>query len=234
MGPGHPVHVSETTDRTPDADAWDDLYREDDRVWSGEPNRVLVAEVADRTPGSALDVGCGEGADAVWLARRGWRVTALDVSRVALDRAEQHAHDAGVSAEITWVHAGLVEARLPPGGFDLVSAQYAVLLRTDGAVAEHVLVDLVAPGGTLLVVHHLVDAAHAHHHGHGHAHEDGGVHEGDHGPRFDPALYAMPADVAAELGPEWTVDVDEHRPRSVSGGRGAGHTTDVVLRARRG
>jgi SAM-dependent methyltransferase len=205
--------------RTPDAAEWDQRYATADQVWSGEPNGALVAEVAALPPGRALDVGCGEGADAVWLARRGWDVTALDVSRVALDRAERHAHDAGV--RVTWVHAGLVEAAqdggLPAGGFDLVSAQYAVLRKTPGAVAERTLADLVAPGGTLLVVHHAVDAHHAHDH-------EGG---------FDPELYALPADVAAVLDDGWDVVVDERRPRSIAGGGGAHHVEDLVLRARR-
>ena len=205
--------LDDSLDRTPDAPAWDARYRTAERVWSGEPNGALVAEVADLAPGRALDVGCGEGADAVWLARRGWRVTALDVSRVALDRAERHAREAGV--DVAWVHAGLVEAGLPAGAFDLVSAQYAVLLKTPGAVAERTLVDLVAPGGTLLVVHHDLGPEH--------------VHEGG----FDPALYALPADVAPLLGTGWSIDVDERRPRSVSGGGGAHHVQDLVLRARR-
>ncbi|RKS74118.1 methyltransferase family protein [Motilibacter peucedani] len=206
-----------STDRTPDAAEWDERYSAAERVWSGEPNGALVAEVSDLAPGRALDVGCGEGADAVWLARRGWQVTALDVSGIALERARRHAEEAGV--EVEWVHAGLVEAGLPAGGFELVSAQYAVLLKTPGAVAERALADLVAPGGTLLVVHH--DIEHSHDHGHGH---DGG---------FDPELYALPADVAGVLGEEWVVEVDERRPRVVSGGSGAHHVQDLVLRARR-
>ena len=200
-------------DPNPDAAEWDALYGTAERVWSGEPNGALVAEVAELEPGRALDVGCGEGADAVWLARRGWQVTALDVSRVALDRAEHHARDAGVY--VTWVHAGLVEAGLPAGAFDLVSAQYAVLRKTPGAVAEHALVDLVAPGGMLLVVHHAIDPEH--------------LHEGG----FDPALYALPADVAALLDTGWHIDVDDRRPRTVHGGGGAHHVHDLVLRARR-
>ena len=198
---------------TADAAEWDARYGAAERVWSGEPNGALVAEVSELEPGRALDVGCGEGADAVWLARRGWRVTALDVSRVALDRAERHARDAGI--EVAWVHSGLVEAALPARGFDLVSAQYPVLRKTPGAVAEHVLIDLVAPGGTLLVVHHAIDPSQ--------------VHEGS----FDPALYALPADVAALLDSGWQVDVDERRPRHISGGGGAHHVHDLVLRARR-
>src|SRR5688500_5143736 len=74
-------------DLTPDAGEWDALYGAAERVWSGGPNGALIDEVAELEPGRALDVGCGEGADAVWLARGGWQVTALDVSRVALDRA---------------------------------------------------------------------------------------------------------------------------------------------------
>lgn len=205
--------MTEPLDRTPDAAEWDERYGAAERVWSGEPNGALVAEVSGLRPGRALDVGCGEGADAVWLARRGWQVTALDVSRVALDRAARHAREAGV--EVAWVHAGLVEADLPAGAFDLVSAQYPVLLRTTDAVAERALLDLVAPGGTLLVVHHAIDHEHRH---------DGG---------FDPALSVLPADVAAVLDDGWQVEVDERRPRSVSGGGGAHHVQDLVLRAHR-
>ena len=201
--------------RTPEGTAWDELYLQDERVWSGKPNGSLVVEVADLPPGCALDVGCGEGADAVWLSRHGWQVTGLDVSRVALDRAERYAQEAGVL--VSWMHAGLVEADLPKGSFDLVSAQYAVLLKTGASVAERVLAALVAPGGTLLVVHHVVDAAHAH----------------DHDVAFDPARYALPDDVAATLGAEWSIEVNEHHPRTVDGGRGAGHAIDHVLRARR-
>ncbi len=209
--------MSEHSDRAPGHEEWDERYRATEQIWSGEPNGALVAEVGGLPAGRALDVGCGEGADAVWLARRRWQVTALDVSGVALDRARRHARDAGVP--VTWLQAGLLEADLPRGGFDLVSAQYPVLLRTPDAVAEHTLLDLVAPGGTLLVVHHAVDV----HALPGHAHAGG----------FDPATYVLPADVAAVLDDGWRVEVDERRPRSVSGGGGAHHVEDLVLRARR-
>ena len=106
--------------RTPETAAdWDARYGAT-HIWSGEPNGALMALTSDLAPGTALDVGCGEGADAVWLARRDWTVTGLDVSRVAVDRARAAAEAAGV--EITWLVEGFGEH--PLGPFDLVSAQY--------------------------------------------------------------------------------------------------------------
>lgn len=194
---------------------WDRLYADRGQLWSGRPNGALVAEVSGLPAGRALDVGCGEGADAVWLAAAGWDVTALEVSGVALERAAGHARDAGVT--VCWVHAGLVEARLAPGSFDLVSAQYPALLRTPDAAAERALLAAVAPGGTLLVVHHagMED----------HEPADGG---------FDPADFVLPAMVAALLDDDWVVERDEQRPRvAPDGGAGAHHVEDLVLRARR-
>lgn len=214
----HPEHphaphehpTGETFSDTPEG--WDARYGEA-QIWSGEPNGALVAEVADLPPGQALDVGCGEGADAVWLARRGWHVTALDVSRVALDRAAAHAREAGV--DIAWVHAGLVEAALPTASFDLVSAQYPALRHTE-LDAERALLGAVAPGGTLLLVTHAdMDPEEMKSRG------------------FDPADYVGIEDVRARLGEGWTVEVDERRERSISGGSGAHHHQDMVLRARR-
>ena len=193
-------------------DTWDQRYTSAERVWSGQPNGALVTETTGLPPGAALDVGCGEGADAVWLAEQGWDVTALDVSGVALERAARHAEQAQVA--VRWVHAGLVEAALP--AFDLVSAQYPALLQTDGHDAEAALLAAVAPGGTLLVVHHqIVDAEQFKAHG------------------CDPADYVSPADVAALLDDSWRIEVNETRPRHVADGAGSHHTHDVVLRARR-
>ncbi|WP_369193231.1 class I SAM-dependent methyltransferase [Streptomyces djakartensis] len=194
---------------------WDNRYADRQQLWSGRPNGALVAEVAGLTPGRVLDVGCGEGADALWLARGGWDVTALDVSGVALERAAGHARDAGLS--LRWVHAALTEAGLPPGSFDLVSAQYPALLRTPEAAAERALLAAVAPGGVLLFVHHAgMDSREAH---------DSG---------FDPADYVWPSTVAALLDDDWVVEVDEQRPRvAPPGGAGAHHTDDLVLRVRR-
>jgi len=194
---------------------WDQRYTDREQLWSGQPNGALVTEVAGLTPRRVLDVGCGEGADAVWLAGRGWDVTALEVSGVALERAARHARDAGVS--IRWVHAGLAEAELPPASFDLVSAQYPALLRTLDAAAERALLRLVAPGGILLLVHHA-----------------GMVTEQAPDSGFDPADYVWPSMVTALLDDDWVVELDEQRPRiAPDGGAGAHHTDDLVIRARR-
>ncbi|MDF3311641.1 class I SAM-dependent methyltransferase [Rhodococcus sp. T2V] len=204
--------VTEVTTTPSEADEWDARYSERDRVWSGEPNGALVDEMTGARPGRALDVGCGEGADALWLARQGWAVTALDVSRIALDRAR--AHTGRENVDITWVLSGLLDAELPAGGFDLVSAQYPALRRTADRAAERALVSAVAPGGTLLIVHHDIrDATAAREHG------------------FEPDDWVTPGDVAALLDDSWHIDVNEVRERSINGGAGAHHTHDVVLRA---
>lgn len=139
---------------------WDERYAASHRVWSGRPNARLVEHAADLTPGTALDVGCGEGADAVWLAQRGWEVTGLDLSQVALDKARRHAEDAGVADRTTWVQADLRAGDPLPGPFDLVSAFYLHVPAADFARVYAALADAVAPGGALLAVgHHPDDAA---------------------------------------------------------------------------
>ncbi|MBG0857618.1 class I SAM-dependent methyltransferase [Streptomyces spinoverrucosus] len=133
---------------------WEARYRDTDRVWSGRPNALLVREAADLKPGTALDLGCGEGADAVWLASRGWQVTGVDISATALERAALHAAEAGVGDRTAWERHELGHS-FPKGSFDLVNAQYlqspvgldqqGVLRRAAEAVAEQ---------GTLLIVMH--------------------------------------------------------------------------------
>ncbi|MFJ8886858.1 SAM-dependent methyltransferase [Streptomyces sp. NPDC102402] len=144
-----------TTDSTrTDAEMWDDRYRESDRIWSGNPNAALVREVDGLKPGRALDLGCGEGADAVWLARQGWKVTATDISRVALDRAAGHAADAGVTDGVDWQWHDL-GVSFPEGEYDLVSAQF---LHSMGDLPRDEILrraaSAVSPGGVLLIVGH--------------------------------------------------------------------------------
>ena len=198
---------------------WEERYA-GDPVWSGRPNVACVAEVSDLRPGRALDVGCGEGADAIWLALRGWHVTAIDVATNALERARAAGEAAGV--EVDWVRAGLVELEQTAGegaaaeGFDLVTLFYPALLRTADARSEKALLGLVAPGGTLLVVHHAeIDRERALSHG------------------FDPDDYVGHDDVVAALADTWVIEVQEQRERDVTEGAGAHHHLDLVVRARR-
>ncbi|MCQ4040944.1 SAM-dependent methyltransferase [Streptantibioticus rubrisoli] len=136
------------------AELWDARYRESERIWSGKPNTVLFREASGLQPGRALDLGCGEGGDAIWLAGQGWRVTAADISRVALDRAARHARAAGVGDRIDWQWHDLATS-FPTGEFDLVSAQF---LHSFGDIPREEILRkaaaAVAPGGVLLIEGH--------------------------------------------------------------------------------
>ncbi len=133
---------------------WERHYRGHERLWSGRANPVLVDVAGSLPAGAALDLGCGEGGDAIWLARLGWRVTAVDVSVTALDRASTHAVTAGVEARIDFQQHDLAHT-LPAGAFDLISAQYLqspVEFPRDRVLQAAA--QAVAPGGLLLIVTH--------------------------------------------------------------------------------
>lgn len=217
------MHDQPKTPPSPDH-FWDGFYRERDQVWSGNPNALLVREVANLKPGTALELGCGEGADAVWLAGQGWQVTGIDISAVALRRAAAHARDAGVEHLVTWVQADLAgwaatDSATSPG-YDLVCAQFlhsptelprdAILHR---AMAE------VAPRGRLLVVGHQDFPPWSSH------------------PAPEPPLPTA-VELASALKLEahgWLVETAEPVPRTVEGPEGQRAVlNDNVLRARRG
>jgi len=133
---------------------WEERYAGEGRIWSGDPNGQLVAEVSGLAPGTALDVGCGEGGDVIWLARHGWTVTGADFSTNGLARAARHAAEAGVADRITWWQ---VDARAFSAGgrtYDLVTTHF--LHPPDGGMVDVAgrLCEAVAPGGHLLVVGH--------------------------------------------------------------------------------
>jgi SAM-dependent methyltransferase len=140
---------------TPDAKAhWEEHYGERDRVWSGRVNVRLSEVASELKPGAALDLGCGEGADACWLAEHGWHVVAVDISDTALQRATAAASERGLTDRIEFVQCDLSDG-FPDGTFDLISAQFLhsmipfdrprVLRRAAGAVRT---------GGLLLIVDH--------------------------------------------------------------------------------
>jgi cyclopropane fatty-acyl-phospholipid synthase-like methyltransferase len=198
---------------------WEERYRESTAVWSGQPNRQLVAEAAGLTPGTALDAGSGEGGDALWLARQGWRVTAVDFAATALARGERAAAAAGIGDRIDWVRADLRTWTPPVGGYDLVSAQFFHLPPAERDAVFATLAAAVAPGGILLLVGH--DASDL----------DTGAHRPHH-----PELFFAAKDVAASLDPAaWEIVAADTRPRpALDHEAEAGvHVADTVLVARR-
>jgi 2-polyprenyl-3-methyl-5-hydroxy-6-metoxy-1,4-benzoquinol methylase len=200
--------------------AWEERYRSSSAVWSGLPNAALVDEAGDLPAGSALDVGSGEGADALWLAARGWRVTGVDFSATALQRAAGHAaaHGGDVAGRTTWLQADLRVWAPPAAAYDLVTAHFMHLPEEQRRALVDRLADGVAPGGTLLIV--------------GHSAMD--LHTTMHRPDI-PGMFWTAGEVAATLAPdEWEIVVAQDRPRRARDPEGRYATIqDAVLRARR-
>ncbi|WKX06384.1 cyclopropane-fatty-acyl-phospholipid synthase family protein [Streptomyces sp. NL15-2K] len=200
------------------AEFWEARYQGVERIWSGRPNPLLVREVSGLAPGRVLDLGCGEGADAVWLASQGWRVTGVDISRTALERAAGHAAEAGVGDRIVWERHEL-GVTFPEGSFDLVSAQFLqspVRLDQDGVLGRAAAA--VAEGGTLLIVMHA------------------GWPSWQDEPPFDAEFPTLESTLAALALPEesWSVETLEAvRKQSVSPEGVEGFRDDNVWRIRR-
>ena len=197
--------------RTIDAAGWNERYGQHDLLWSAEPNRFLVQEVGDLAPGNALDVACGEGRNAVWLAEQGWRVTGVDFSSVALARARAVAARRGVAVD--WVEADLVDWE-PPTGFDLVVGLY---LHPPAPLRRRILRRMarsVGPGGTLLVV----------------AHDRSNLTVGHGGPQ-DPSLLYGPEDVSSDVGDLLRVARADRVRRPVDTPDGPVEAVDLLVRA---
>ncbi|MGD0082924.1 MAG: class I SAM-dependent methyltransferase [Acidimicrobiales bacterium] len=194
-------------------EAWDERYAAEELIWKADPNRFLIEEVGALEPGRALDVACGEGRNAVWLASKGWRVTGVDFSRTGLAKAQRLAADRGV--EVTWVEADLVEWRPPVASFDLVIVMYLHLV---AQLRRQVLANAaaaLAPGGMVLVV----------------GHDTANLQEGTGGPQ-DPAVLFMPEDIAEDL---LGLDIEraERVTRTVVTDAGEMTAVDALVRAMR-
>lgn len=193
---------------------WEEKYGSRDGVWSGHVNAALAQVAADLTPGTALDLGAGEGGDALWLAERGWTVTGIDISPTALARAEVAADRAGLTGRVTWVAADL-DTWSSDETFDLVTASF---LQSPVALdRERILraaADRVADGGHLLVVAHAEPPPWAGHHDHA------GADAMDFpSPQDELAMLDLPAD-------QWQTRIAEARDRRAFGPDG----DEVVLR----
>ena len=200
---------------------WDHRYG-GDQMWSGNPNGTLVNEIGGLTAGRALDVGAGEGGDAVWLAEQGWDVTASDISGRALERVAAEAQRRGLVIECHKADANALGA-FDSGAYDLVSAQYASIPRTPDGRAVRNLLNAVAPGGTLLIVSHDLAPMRA------------PIDTHEHSRPFDPDAYVRLEDFAAALAKtsEWEIQAHEKRPRPPGAASASHHVDDLVLRARR-
>ena len=163
-----------------DSEAWNRRYAGTELVWTAQPNRFLVSETADLTPGRALDVACGEGRNAVWLAEQGWRATGVDFSDVALGKARRLAEARAV--EVDWVRADVVEHRSGERAFDLVIVFYLQLAESTRTTALRAAADAVAGDGTFLLV----------------AHDSSNLEHGHGGPQHPGVLYTA-ADVARDI-----------------------------------
>ena len=196
-------------------DSWDERYSSAEKIWSGNANPQLVAEASRLEPGTALDLGCGEGGDVIWLAQQGWTVTGADFSAKGLERAASHALGAGVADRCDWWQ---VDARTFEAGgrtFDLVTTHF--LHPPGGSITDVVrrLADAVAPGGHLLVVGHAPSATFHHH--------------------DEERLRAMwhSADLLPAVPEGFEVLVAEERPRSVTRDGRTMEIEDATLLARR-
>ncbi|MFB2584632.1 class I SAM-dependent methyltransferase [Herbiconiux liukaitaii] len=203
---------------------WEARYGERPRIWSGNPNRALVESVVGLTPGTALDLGCGEGADSLWLAEQGWRVTGIDLAAVALERAAAEAETRGIASDrITWQRADLAEWQ--PGSderYDLVSACFLhapveVVFPRDEVLRRAA--GTVTPGGHLLVVGHAGVPPWAGKHDH----------SGTPLPTNAEVLAALALDPDV-----WTTVIDENRTRPVTMPDGSpAEIDDAILLLRR-
>lgn len=182
-----------------DAGAWDERYAAAELVWSAEPNQFVAAELADLPPGRALDLAAGEGRNAIWLARRGWEVTAADFSQVALDKGRRLAGD----TPVRWVCADAT-AWDEPAAYDLVVLAYLQLAEAERRAAVRAAYASLTPGGTFLLV----------------AHDSTNLTEGTGGPQ-DPAVLMSAEDVLGDLaGERYDVVRAERVARTVGDGHG--------------
>lgn len=195
-----------------DRDEWNRLYEEKELVWSADPNEFLVDEVADLSPGRALDVGAGEGRNAIWLAEQGWTVTAVDFAKAGLDKARRIA--ASRSVEVDLVHADVTEYRPPQADFDLVILLYLHLPWPEMQSVLERAREALASGGTLVVI----------------GHDRSNLEHGFGGPQHQEVLYT--ADEIAGHLDGLEIVTAETRKRTVEVEQGTVHPIDCVVRAR--
>lgn len=201
-----------------DAQVWDERYAASDLVWGSGPNRFVAAELEGLPPGRALDVACGEGRNAIWLAVHGWDVVGVDFSSVGIERARHLAAEAGVADRSSFIVGDVVAGALPPGPYDAVVVAYLQLVASQRRAALSAAAGELAPGGTMLVV----------------AHDSTNLTEGVGGPQDASVLYTaddVVADLAAVSG--LVVEKAGRVLRPVQTADGERNAIDVLVRVRR-
>ncbi len=202
-------------DSAMDSATWDRRYGGRELIWTAEPNRFLVAETETLAPGRAIDLACGEGRNAIWLAERGWRTVGVDFSDVGLRKARELAAARGISAE--WVAADLLEYRPEPKAFDLVLVFYLQVPAAERQPVLQAAADAVAPAGTFLLV----------------AHDSSNLRHGYGGPQTPAVLYTA-SDVVADIdGRGLQIERAERVERQVRTSDGERVALDALVRARR-
>lgn len=219
-----------------DKEYWDGIWSSEraGSMSASDPNPHLIREAGGLKPGTAIDAGCGAGAEAIWLARAGWTVTAADVAAAALAFGEHRAADAGVGNQVRWVQADL-SVWEPEQQYDLVTTHYAHPAMPQLEFYRRI-ASWVAPHGTLLIVGHLHQGhsqGHSQAHSHGHSHGNGhGTEAGD--DTQPPAEASATAGSITELlaPADWRIETAQESHRTVRGPNGADTALhDVVVRA---
>ena len=193
-----------------DRELWNERYRTPRLVWTAEPNRFLRALGEGLTPGRALDLACGEGRNAIWLARQGWKVTGVDFAHVGLEKAKRHAEELDVAVD--WIEADLRTWQAPSAAFDLVALLYLHLPANELDPVLRAAATAVAPGGTLFLV----------------GHDRVNIEQGVGGPQ-NPAVLYTPEEIVASLD-----GLEVVRAERVTRDVEAGTAIDALVQARRG
>ncbi len=142
-----------------DRQQWNERYAAQPLLWAVDPNPFLSGEIGEHPPGRALDLGAGEGRTTLWLAERGWDVTAVDFSDVALDRGRQRVGAVAAAGAVDWVCADLVDYEPTAGPYDLVLLLFIHLAPPERRRLLRAAADLLAPGGIVLVAGYHTDQA---------------------------------------------------------------------------
>lgn len=191
---------------------WDERYKTPDLIWTAEPNQFLVRETSDLSPGRAIDLACGEGRNAIWLAERGWDTTGVDFSPVGLEKAREFSERRGT--KVQWVEADLNEWEPTPNSYDLVLLAYVQLPSVMRSPLHRKAFTAVKPGGRLLII----------------AHDSTNLREGFGGPQSSDVLFS-PDDVLADIeGADFAIERAERVTRTVTTDLGERVAIDALVR----